>query len=632
MCGINGYVFLKNEIPEDSVEIIRSKVNQMNLLISHRGPDSDGIFSKDSICFGFRRLSILDLSDVANQPMVSADGEIVIVFNGEIYNYIEIRKELVSKGYNFKTHSDTEVIINSYLEFGFECVEKFNGMWAFSIYDFRNKVLFCSRDRFGVKPFYYYRNDDALLFSSELKALHKVCDLKRANYNKVFEYLAYGYRINDGETYFENCFELLPGTNMIYQNNQLRFHKYYELKLNKYKHSESLNFYEEYIQLFENAVQLRYRSDVPVGILLSGGFDSSSIARMTDNLVEKGALEQAEIHAFIASFPNFKDDEAPIAREFIKTCKHIKLHEMEIDSRSTVDDFENTIYGLDQPIKSFTVIAHNNIMRKCKESGIKVVLNGQGSDEAFAGYIYNVAGYYLLDLLLSQKGNFFKELHTLNSLNKNSKFFLLSQMVKSTLGNERCSYMRAKYKEKSIFCLNEEFTQTNSNHYKSDWKFSLKGNNFETYNLNLITQKTLNNILHYEDVSSMQESIEIRSPFMDYRLMEFAFSIPVELKFKNGVTKVIQRETIGKMLPDYITNNRRKIGFSTPFKDFISDDTTFKSYIFGVLNSRSFSTKEIWNAGKIVKVFENPSIYPDFPFWRFINLEIWSKVYGINNL
>jgi asparagine synthase (glutamine-hydrolysing) len=632
MCGINGYVSLKSEISNDSFEIVRSKVNQMNLLTAHRGPDSDGIFSKGSICFGFRRLSILDLSDEANQPMVSPDGETVIVFNGEIYNYIEIRKDLVSKGYSFKTHSDTEVIINSYIEYGFDCVKRFNGMWAFAIYDFRKKVLFCSRDRFGVKPFYYYRNNDELLFSSELKALHKSCDLRKANFSKVFEYLAYGYRINDGETFFENCFELLPGTNLIYQDNQLRFHKYYELELNKYKHSESLNFHEEYLQLFENAVQLRYRSDVPVGILLSGGFDSSSITRMTDNLVEKGALEQTEIHAFIASFPNFKDDETPIAREFIKTCKHIKLHEMIIDSKSIVDDLENTIYGLDQPIKSFTIIVHNNIMKKCKERGIKVVLNGQGSDEAFAGYIYNVAGYYLLDQLLLRTGNFIKEFHTLNSLNRNSMFFLLSQMAKSTFSNKTCSYMRAKYKEKSIACLNEEFIRTNYDHYKSDWKFSIKGNNFETYNLNLITQKTLNNILHYEDVSSMMESIEIRSPFMDYRLMEFAFSIPTELKFRNGVTKVIQRETIGKTLPDCITKNRRKIGFSTPFKDFISDDPTFKSYVFSVLNSKSFSTKNIWKADKIIKIFENPSRFPDFPFWRFINLAIWSKVYDITNL
>jgi len=632
MCGINGFVSLNNPIDFKTQEDVKSKLYQMNDLIAHRGPDSDGIHIKDPICFGFRRLSIIDLTNDANQPMLSDNGKIVIVFNGEIYNYIEIKRELINKGYVFKTQSDTEVIINSYIEYGFKCVEKFNGMWAFAIYDFQKNSLFCSRDRFGVKPFYYFLNNEALFFSSELKALHKACDLKEPNLSKVYEYLAYGYRINDGETFFKNCFELLPGTNLIYENNKIRYQKYWELSINSYKHDDSLNFHKEYTQLFESAVRLRYRSDVPVGILLSGGFDSSSIAKVTDNLIEKGELEQNEIHAFIASFPNFKDDETDIAREFIKTCKHIKLHEMIIDSMGIVNDFEKTIYGLDHPVSSFATIAHNNIMKKCNERGIKVVLNGQGSDEAFAGYVRYISGVHLLDQLLSRDGNFLNEFHHLYSQNKYSIPLLISQMFKSTLSLPYSSYLRAKYMEKSLSCLNTEFIKMNYNHYKSDWKFSLKGNNFNRYLLNHITHKTLNNILHYEDISSMLQSIEIRSPFMDYRLMEFAFSIPNDLKFKKGITKVIQRETIGTMLPESITKNRKKIGFNTPFTEYISSDPGFKSYIFSIINSKNFSSKKIWNADKIVKVFENPSKCPEFPFWRVINLEVWSKVYNINNL
>ena len=632
MCGINGLVSLKKTIDLPTREDFRSKMSDMNDLIAHRGPDSDGIYFKEPICFGFRRLSIIDLSDDANQPMVSNNGDIVIIFNGEIYNYREIKSELKNKGYVFTNQSDTEVIINSYLEYGFECIQKFNGMWAFAIYDFRKKILFCSRDRFGVKPFYYYVNDNALYFSSELKSLHKACGLNKANLSKVYEYLAYGYRINDGETYLENCFELLPGTNLIYENNQIRFQKYWELGLNSFKHNDSLTLHEEYSQLFESAVKLRYRSDVPVGILLSGGFDSSSIAKVTDNLIEKGELEQNEIHAFIASFPNFIDDETEIAREFIKTCKHIKLHEMIIDAGNIAEDFEETIYGLDHPVSSFATIAHNNIMKKCNERGIKVVLNGQGSDEAYAGYVRYISGVHLLDQLISQKGKFFSEFHQLNSQNKYSKAHLLSQMFKSTLSLPYSSYLRAKYTEKSLSCLNSEFINNNYNHYKSDWKFSVKGGNFNRYLLNHITHKTLNNILQYEDISSMLQSIEIRSPFMDYRLMEFAFSIPNELRFNKGITKVIQRETIGKMLPASITHNRKKIGFNTPFTDYITNDPVFKSYIFDIIHSNSYSIKKIWNADKIVEKFENPERYSSFPFWRFINMEVWSKRYNISNL
>lgn len=632
MCGINGFIDLNNSINFNSPKNLLAKLTRMNNTITHRGPDAEGTYIKKPIGFGFRRLSILDLTSDANQPMHSEDGNIVLIFNGEIYNYVEIKKELQSKGYHFKTQSDTEVIINSYLEYGEECVEHFNGMWAFAIYDFRLNKLFCSRDRLGVKPFYYTFHNNCLYFSSELKVLHNICNLTDANHSKVYEYLAYGYRVSDGETFLKDCSDLSAGTNMVYKDNKLVFNKYWKLKENLYQHNNKISLHEAYTQLFTDSVKLRYRSDVPVALLLSGGLDSTAIAKVTDNLIEKGELEQTDIHAYIASFPNFKDDETELAQEFIKTCRHIKLHKIFINTKDLVSEFEDTIYGLDHPVAAFTSISHHNIMKECKQRNIKVVLNGQGSDEAYAGYVRYISGVHLLDQLISRNGNFLRELYHLNTKNKYSIPFLISQMVKSTLNHSFSSYLRAKYMEKSICCFDKDFIKKNYSHHQSEYKFSLKGNNFNRYHINGIDPHGLNQILHYEDISSMQQSIEIRSPFMDYRLMEFAFSIPNKLKFKNGVTKVIQRETIGKMLPDSITKNREKIGFNTPFTDYISNDPTFRSYIFDILNSTSFKTKKIWNAKKIIKVFEHPHKYPQFPFWRFINMEIWSKVYGINNL
>ena len=632
MCGINGIITLNGFNDFLSQKDLESKVKLMNNLLVHRGPDSEGIHIQNPIALGFRRLSIIDLHDSANQPMLSNDGKIVIVFNGEIYNYIEIKKELIAKGYHFRTESDTEVIINSYLEYGDDCVQKFNGMWAFAIYDFRKNRLFCSRDRLGVKPFYYCIENDYLFFSSELKALHKVCKLNKANLNKVYEYLAYGYRINDGETFFENCSELLPGTNLIYENNEFKFNKYWRLEENLYNRNDELSFHEEYTQLFESAVKLRYRSDVPVALLLSGGLDSSAIAKVTDNLIQKSELKQNNIQAYIASFPGFEHDETAIARELVKTCKHIQLHEIEIDPKNITENIENTIYGLDHPLASFTSIAHNNIMKQCHNQGIKVVLNGQGSDEAYAGYDRHTSGAFLLDQLLSGKGNFFKEFNALHKKNKYSKFFLTSQIMKSLLNHNFSSYLRAKFQEKSFSCFQNYFIREHKAHFKPEYHFSLSGNNFNRYLLAQINQFGLNNILHYEDISSMNQSIEIRSPFMDYRLMEFAFSIPNDLKFKNGVTKIIQRETIGKMLPDSIVKNRKKIGFITPFQDYISNDSDFKNYISDLLHSKSFTSKKIWNSDKISTAFSDPDKLPNFPYWRIINLEVWSKVYNINNL
>ncbi|RYZ81197.1 MAG: hypothetical protein EOP04_24445, partial [Proteobacteria bacterium] len=189
-----------------------------------------------------------------------------------------------------------------------------------------------------------------------------------------------------GDPFLEGCNELLPGTNMICEDQKLRLEKFWTLTENRFNHDSALTFEEEYRQLFESAVKLRYRSDVPVALLLSGGLDSSAIAKVTDNLIERGELEQNEMQAFVASFPNFEDDETQIAREFVRTCKHIKLHEIVISTADMADNFEDIVFAMDHPLGSFASVAHNNIMRECRSRGIKVVLNGQGSDEAFAGY------------------------------------------------------------------------------------------------------------------------------------------------------------------------------------------------------------------------------------------------------
>lgn len=632
MCGINGFLILNHGFSENKIQGLKEKIDVMNDLIIHRGPDSGGKYFKNNVGFGFRRLSIIDLTNHANQPMLSPDNEIALVFNGEIYNYVEIREDLIKKGYLFFTESDTEVILNSYKEYGEDCVQFFNGMWAFAIFDFKKNKLFCSRDRLGVKPFYYCTDGDVFFFSSELKALHAACNLDKANRPKVYEYLAYGYRVNDGETFFENCSELLPGTNLVIEGPVIETKKYWELKEGLFVHDPKLSLEQEYINLLEDSIKLRYRSDVPVAILLSGGLDSTAIAKITDQLIDKGEIGQTDIHAYIASFPNFEDDETEIAREFIKTCKHIKLFEMQMDSKDLSLNFEKTLAELDHPLGSFASIAHNNIMRLCKKEGIKVVLNGQGSDEAFAGYVRYISGVFLVSELQKSPKSFLKEFNALNKLNGYSKKFLFSQMFKATINQSTASFLRAKYQEKSLSVLNKSFVSASKGHFKKEYKFGFNGDNFTNYLLHQIKDQGINTILHYEDVSSMHQSIEIRSPFMDYRLMEFAFSIPNKLKFSEGITKKIQRDTIGKSLPKSITENRKKIGFKTPFLDYLKNDEVFKKTIHKILNSTSFNSRSIWEPELIRKNFENPSQNPEFPYWRIINLEVWAKSYGIKNL
>lgn len=632
MCGINGFIVLEDDLPDEKKLDLTADLRKMNALIAHRGPDSDGFFLKDHVGLGFRRLSIIDLSSDADQPMVSNELGLAIIFNGEIYNYLEIKETLVQKGYSFKTESDTEVILNAYKAYGEACVNHFNGMWAFVIYDFHSKKAFCSRDRFGVKPFYYCVQDDVLFFSSELKALHAVCNLKNANHAKVYEYLAYGYRVNDGETFFESCFELLPGNNMNVLNGKIEIQKYWELKEDQYKHNPNITLEQEYLTLFEDAVKIRFRSDVPVGILLSGGLDSTAITKVTDRLIGSGALDQKVTQAYIASFPNFEDDETTVAKEFIKTCDHIQLKEMMIEKKELVVDFEKKLAELDHPLGSFASLAHNNIMNMCKKEGIKVVLNGQGSDEAYAGYIQYISGIFLISVLMKSPKAFLKEYRALRDINGYSRGFLLSQMFKALINQSSASYLRAKYQEKSIEVLDRDFVKINKKHFKNSYSFSLREDSFNKYLLHQINHQGINTILHYEDISSMNKSIEIRSPFMDYRLMEFAFSIPSAYKFSEGVTKVIQRNTIGKDLPKSITESRKKIGFKTPFLDYLKSDEGFRKMIFEILDRESFKTRKIWKAAEIRQRFEDVGKNKEFPYWRIINLEIWASAYGVQNL
>jgi asparagine synthase (glutamine-hydrolysing) len=563
MCGINGVFYFNNPPLKEACE---SKINQMNNTIIHRGPDSDGLYIKNNIALGFRRLSIIDLSSSANQPMLSKDGFISLVFNGEIYNYIELYDELVKKGYEFNTKSDTEVIINAYLEWGQNCVKKFNGMWAFAIYNSQKNELFASRDRFGVKPFYYHVNDNYLIFSSETKAIVSVENLREANKSKAFEYLAYGYnKTGDGKTFYKEINELLPGTNIIIKNNSLRFETYWELKPNQQPYVSKEKAYQEFTNLIVNAIQIRYRSDVPIAMLLSGGLDSSVIALITEQLKANGLLDQNTIEAFSVQFPGYVNDESEITKAFAKTCKHIHLNTITPNLNEIITHLPKIVFDMDQPLGSFSHIIHNQMMKEIHGKGIKVALNGQGADEAFYGYDKYVFGYFLLDRLFGKKFDFFKQLRAIHSTLGFSYKMIVSQLIKALLNKKKASYLRSKYVEKNINCLAAEFIKANYNNYLHQYQFSIHGTNMANYAMEQITDTGLTSILHYEDVSSMNASVEMRSPFLDYRIIEFAFSIPDDLKFDLGITKKIIRETVGKDLPDNIVNNRKKIGLTIHF-------------------------------------------------------------------
>jgi asparagine synthase (glutamine-hydrolysing) len=633
MCGISGIVQLSDGAGVEESGL-RETIGAMNAALAHRGPDGEGLFIKRPVALGHRRLSIIDLSDNGAQPMFNEDGSVVIVFNGEIYNYLELTNDLKQKGHVFRSLCDTEAIIHSYEEYGIDCVQRFNGMWAFVIYDFKRSLMFASRDRLGVKPLYYRLEPDAFAFASEIQALLRYQPSSEANLGKVYDYLAYGYKTHNGETFFQGILELRAAHNLIIEDGRARISRYWDLPQAGEAAHTPLSFEaakEEFQALLTDAVKLRFRSDVPVAILLSGGLDSTSITRIVDDLAAAGALPDDRITAFSAVFPGYALDESARVREFIKTCRHISLNEIRPDSQGLLRSVESLTRGFGEPVFSTTMFAHHEIMRHVHAAGIKVVINGQGSDEAFCGYDRFVVGYALLDVLMSRRGRVVSEARAIAAKLGYSWKYIAGQVFKALISRRWASFLRAKYQEGSIGCLDAGFVQEHYKYLRNDPKEILSSRNLSNYLSHNIRDYHFGQILHYEDHSSMQHSIEIRSPFIDYRLMEFAFGLPNDFKFADGVTKRVVRESFADRLPASIARNPQKIGFDAPFQSWLKD-RSFNAFVHDIVGSMSFRSKRIWNAGRIREKFDHIEANGSFPFWRVLNLELWSRAYGITNL
>ncbi|MEO8447273.1 MAG: asparagine synthase (glutamine-hydrolyzing) [bacterium] len=627
MCGINGILYFNSYCRDKPSQFFENNIQRMNEEIRHRGPDGEGIMTNYPVCFGHLRLSIIDLSENGSQPMFSEDRSLAIIYNGEIYNYLELIPELRSKGHIFRSKSDTEVILNAYKEYGYDCVNKFNGMWAFAIYDFRKKTLFISRDRLGVKPFYYYKDDEQFIFSSEIKAILKIKKITEANHTKVFEYLAYGYKTSNGETFFKDIHELKGGHNIIIENDSMEIKQFWDFGIDK-KTDE--NNHEKINSLLYDSVRLRFRSDVPVAILLSGGLDSSIIAKITDELIDKGELESATVTAFTAVFPGFIFDESAVVEEFLKTCRHIKQIRISPAGDELVDKVNEFVYGMGEPVFSTTSFAHYMLMQEIKMQNVKVVMNGQGSDEVWAGYDRYIIGYYLLDLLYSSPQNFISQIRAMSVKMQFSYKYILLQTLKSMMSRKSASYLRSSKREKVFDVLDKNFTKNNYDKFVNPGYNKFSSSNLSGYLKYNIQYQGFNQILHYEDHSSMQSSIEMRSPFIDYRLVEAAFTMENKYKIDSGVTKKILRELFKDKLPDSIIKNYKKIGFVTPFDDWMKNAKP-KAMVMDLISSDSFRQKSVFDPAKVADVFTKNE-NRNFPYWRFINLEIWSEMYNISNL
>ena len=570
MCGIFGIVSKKN--------INKKKLFKVNKSLIHRGPDDSGLlmfnlFDKsgfplkfeDSIkevslksisdfnknltsAFIHRRLSIVDLSINGHQPMSLNDQSTWIIYNGEIYNYLELKNELISLGYTFKTKTDTEVILASYKEWGSNCVQKFNGMWAFAIADLKRNIIFLSRDRLGIKPLYFYHKNNDFIFASEKKAIINYIDKSFFPNKDVLQKFLFRGELRVGEnedTIFNDIYHLKPGHSLIYNGDSIRKIKYWSLKIKKNNASLSKNV-EEFKYLFNDSVRLRLRSDVEVGSCLSGGLDSSSIVATAADKFNKN------LNTFSAIWPGEKCDESYF----------VNLMENHYDIRSNpfipnldyfLEDMNKLVWHQEIPLAGPSVLAQWAVMKQIKDNNIKVVLDGQGADEILSGYPYYLETYYY-ELIKSLK---FYELF------KNRYYVSNDRSIKSyfkTIKNRN-----RKKKHSALPIIDGYFENPIKEESMLEYKFS-KVSDFTHFD---IINSNLPSLLHYEDRNSMAHSIEARVPFLDHRLVEFSISIPTIQKIKGNFQKIILREAMKGRLPEQIYSRRDKIGFETPIESIL---------------------------------------------------------------
>lgn len=550
MCGIAG--FIDEKCSKEQGEQILTK---MLVATIHRGPDYTGKHIDSPAYLGHNRLSIIDLSNNANQPMHFEN--LSIVYNGEVYNYLEIKEELQKKGYRFKTQSDTEVILASFKEWGENCVNYFVGMWAFVIWDAHKKELFASRDRFGIKPFYYITHSGAFYFSSEYKGLKATPYFTNTiNVNQAARGLQLGWMCYYDESYFD-CIKLLPAAhNLFYKNGSITISKYWDIKDFK---TTSLS-YKDKVELFHekfiNSVNLHMRSDVEVGACLSGGIDSSSIVSVLGK-----KYPDSKIKTFTIFYDGKNDvDERPWVNEVIKKYPHIENFSYSPKEEEIRDYFDKTLYYADVPIASSSPVSQYAVMKLVSEHQIKVVLDGQGSDEYLAGYAHS---YYRLLADKISSLNFTGALNVLNNYAAKQQFSL-SKKINVFLK----SLLAASISENALYQLEFEkyFPYVFNKPIKNIFKIYevQRANHLNAFLYHLLFTTSLPNLLHYEDRNSMAFSIESRVPFLDHRLVELIFTYDNEDKIDNAITKKVLRDSLKDYLPKAIYNRTDKKGFVTP--------------------------------------------------------------------
>lgn len=600
MCGISGIV------NKDSLVVSPDEIKDINDLIAHRGPDDEGFFFGQHFALGHRRLAILDLSPDGHQPMPYLE-KYVITFNGEIYNHLELRDQLLLDGYQFSSKTDTEVILCAYDKWGQACVERFNGMWAFCLYDKGKNILFCSRDRFGVKPFYYVDTPRKFVFGSEIKqVLAGRGGNVVANMHAVRDFLIEGFSDHTAQTFFEGVHALEAGHNLVYAVGTHSFEqrRYYELAAQpEVRALDEPSATARFLSELKRSIAYRLRSDVKVGSCLSGGLDSSSIASLSAALYHADTPDRFQaVHARTGLD---ETDESNYARELASACD-IDLFIIEPSADEFIQAIDDLVYCQEEPFATPSVFMQYFVFQKAKEIGCKVMLDGQGADEILLGY----KRYYSAFLRSVPRRNLVREFLFIRNHSTLSVRELLGYFLYFSISKVRIASLRRKFP----YIKPEYLGQ-----FPNIRKLNDSCRNIQDMQKMEIERFQLPHLLRYEERNSMRHSIEARLPFLDYKLVEVAFSMDDHFKIRNGWAKHVLRVAMAGLVPKNILWRKSKFGFEAPRANWIKaarasmESAIGRSAIVGSMCKGKLNFRKI----------------DDTSFWKLYNIAKWEEIYSV---
>jgi asparagine synthase (glutamine-hydrolysing) len=603
---------------------------------------SDEIDYPAELAMGHRRLSIVDLSPLGHQPMSLADGRYWIVFNGEVYNHIELRAELEELGNFFLSHSDTEVILAAYREWGKNCLSRFNGMFAFLIYDRETKKLFAARDRFGVKPLYYHISDGGISFASEIKQFTVIPGWHaKMNGQRVYDFLNWGITDHTDETLFAGVFQLRGGQALeldleVISEVRFQYEVNGKLPVFPWYQVEPQPFFgtmkeasEKFREKLTEAVKLRLRSDVPVGSCLSGGLDSSSIVCVVNQLLrEQNTCIQQKTFSACADVAEF-DERKWI--DIIVDATGVEAHYVYPSLSKMFDEIPVITWHQDEPFGSTSIYAQWSVFRLAAKQNVRVMLDGQGADEQLAGY-HQFFGPYLASLFRSRRWmDLVNEASDMHLLHHYGYITIAKYLAKFTFPRPIKSLLRrfSRGVQISPAWLNLEklgCTPKDPMHMQGQSEVET----MQALSISQLTTSNLQMLLHWEDRDSMGNSIEARVPFLDYRLVEFVLGLPDEFKLSRGITKRVQRQGMSGILPDQVRDRMDKLGFVTPEENWLREDA---SDLFRRKLSQAIAISDgILNRKKTEKILEDMiSGKMQFSFlpWRLISFGEWVNQFNV---